>query len=163
MTSATLGAARVSGPTSFVVEGYVGGVRCLIMFDNGASTCFGDEDWMQRHGMQFEQLDDPLLVETANSQKIPVATEALSELCIESVRTPVRLKPMKNMLKGVQVILGMDWLHKYDVDIKCGQMKAKLKVLGKKHVLKALPYTDSESIGPGCAALKALHTEPVNK
>ncbi len=112
MRSVALSAAHANRRT-FHFKGSLAGQPCELIFDTGAEETFADADWLEQHGFKGKEMADPMLVITATNHTVQVTTEVTSELCLGVVRAPIVVKPLKNLLQGVQIIVGMDWMQKH--------------------------------------------------
>jgi hypothetical protein len=88
-----------------------------VLFDSGASHSLITEQFVAKHNMPVSPMKKPLLVSS------PRGDMKASHLCpqvnlkIMGVDFPPNLVVLKSW--GIDVILGMDWLRKYDGVIQC--------------------------------------------
>ncbi|KAL8108743.1 hypothetical protein AgCh_025003 [Apium graveolens] len=89
-----------------------------VFFDLGVSKSFISVNCMNKMQLMLEDLDEPLTIEMANKDKVPVKQFCPScSLEISEYMFPVDLIPFE--LGDFDVILGMDWLSRYRANIDC--------------------------------------------
>lgn len=120
------------------------GRHCKILMDTGAAQSHADLSWIEDNGF-LQKICDPYHVLTANNQQVQINTEVQGTLRIKNFESRVSLKPLPNMLQGVQVILGSDWLHNNRVQINMGTYTCTVTQGDKQYMLK--PITDKPT-GP---------------
>ncbi|KAL8148644.1 hypothetical protein AgCh_005853 [Apium graveolens] len=109
-------------------------VSANVLFDSGATKSFISKDFTRKLRVKAEPLIEPLQVEIANHEVIPVnQIHPACELGIGEQSFSVDLIPFK--LGEFDVILGMDWLSSNDAQIDCKGKKVKLNIPGKKEVI----------------------------
>lgn len=170
---AIIGAAQGSDGFLFTVR--FGGRTAVAMMDTGASESFVDQDWLER-GQQrakacgfrwrMSQLARPMRILTANSGIVPVSRSCAGAVQLQGTKSKVEAKVMRNLMHGVDLILGMDYLRRYDVDLSCGRLCAKLTVNGRRRTVcaKQNPLADvhpDEPAGLAAAMREASGSEPL--
>ncbi|XP_074323940.1 uncharacterized protein LOC141660856 [Apium graveolens] len=92
------------------------------------------ENFMNKLGLELTSLEEDMMVEIANQEVIPV-NRVCPNCTIEIQGKPfvVDLIPFK--LGEFDVILGMDWLTRYDAQINCRLKRVSLKSLDNKKVI----------------------------
>ena len=93
-------------------------INAYVLFDLGATCSFISEDFAAKLCIPQQQLDNPLNVEIANREIIPV--DKVCKNCFVDLRghnLEVDLIPIR--LGEFDVILGMDWLSNHGVVIDC--------------------------------------------
>ncbi|KAL8133741.1 hypothetical protein AgCh_008979 [Apium graveolens] len=89
-----------------------------VLFDSGASKSFISMNCVNKMRLMLEDLDEPLTIEVANKDKVPVKQFCPScFLEISGYMFHVDLIPFE--LGDFDVILGMDWLSRYRANIDC--------------------------------------------
>ncbi|KAL8146752.1 hypothetical protein AgCh_004479 [Apium graveolens] len=102
-----------------------------VLFDSGATKSFISRNFACKLRLKAEPLIEPLQVEIANHEVIPVnQIHPACELGIGEQSFSVDLIPFK--LGEFDVILGMDWLSSNDAQIDCKGKKVKLNIPEKK-------------------------------
>jgi hypothetical protein len=90
----------------------INSVPATVLFDSGATHSFITDQFVAKHNMPVSPMKKPLLVSS------PGGDMKASHLCpqvnlkIMGVDFPSNLVVLKSW--GIDVILGMDWLRKYD-------------------------------------------------
>jgi hypothetical protein len=99
-------------------------VPATVLFDSGATHSFITDQFVAEHNMPVSPMKKPLLVSS------PGGDIKASHLCpqvnrkIMGVDLPSNLVVLKSW--GIDVILGMDWLRKYDGIIQCREKSVHL-------------------------------------
>ncbi|KAL8134563.1 hypothetical protein AgCh_009545 [Apium graveolens] len=106
-------------------------VSANVLFDSGATKSFISRDFAHKLRLKADPLLEPLQVEIANHEVIPVnQIHPACELTIGEQSFSVDLIPFK--LGEFDIILGIDWLSSNDAQIDCKGKKVKLNIPGKK-------------------------------
>ena len=124
-----LGAAQHVSGLTFLFKGTLAGKPCTILFDTGASFCFLDQRWLQRHytelvrkeQAQTKALTDPVNLATANGGLVQAHYEFAGLAVIQQARINITAKVLSKTLNGIDFIIGMDCLKAIQADLKCGQ------------------------------------------
>ena len=112
----------------------INSVSANVLFDSGATKSFISRDFALKLRLKVKPLLEPLQVEIANHEIIPVnQIHPACELGIGEQSFSVDLIPFK--LQEFDVILGMDWLSSNDAQIDYKGKKVKLNISGKKEVI----------------------------
>ncbi len=131
--------------------------------DTGAAFSFADADWLAQHGFAM-QPGQPITVVTATSQRVAVRSEFRGTLRLARVHTPVRLRPLPNLMPGIQVVLGNDWLRAHAAGIDMGARVCIIWRAGVSHVVRparaSRPITPSVTHDGGLLGLAALRAAP---
>ena len=88
-----------------------------VLFDSGASHSFISISFAHSHQIPFENMDSPLVVKTPGSCWQTKWVTPDVEISIGSIPFPFPLIAL--MSDGLDVILGMDWLVKYQANLDC--------------------------------------------
>lgn len=164
-----LGAANPDTPTGFMFKALFGGRPCTILMDSGADRCYVDAEWLRRAHLsktvkcklQRFPLSTPMVVLTASSAEVPVSQACAGVLHLESMHIPVpRAHVMENLLHGVDLILGMDWLTQQDVDLKCGSNVVQITHNNRRRILYPV-VRDKHVAQPGVAAVRQAGELPM--
>ncbi|KAD3336800.1 hypothetical protein E3N88_32319 [Mikania micrantha] len=96
----------------------INNIPASVLFDSGASVSFVSSTLCDGLSGKVKKIDRVFDVETANG-KMTRVTEAIDDCYVEigGHRFPVRLFLIT--LGGFDVVLGMDWLAKYEANIVC--------------------------------------------
>ncbi|KAL8091944.1 hypothetical protein AgCh_034279 [Apium graveolens] len=109
-------------------------ISANVLFNYGATKSFISKDFAHKLRLKVEPLIEPLQVEIANHEIIPVnQIHPACELGIAEQSFSFDLIPFK--LGEFDVILGIDWLSSNDAQIECKGKKVKLNIPGKKEVI----------------------------
>ncbi|KAL8115138.1 hypothetical protein AgCh_021822 [Apium graveolens] len=104
-----------------------------ILFDLGASKSFISVNYVNKLQLMLEDLEEPLTIEVANKDKVPV-----SQFCprcsleISGYMFPVDLIPFE--LGDFDIILGMDWLSLYKANIDCKKKRVVMYTPDNKRI-----------------------------
>ena len=95
----------------------INGYPATVLFDSGASHSFISIAFAHNHQIPFVNMDTPLVVKTPGSswQTNWIAPEV--QVPIGSIPFPFSLIALKS--DGLDIILGMDWLVKYQANLNC--------------------------------------------
>jgi hypothetical protein len=124
----------------------INSVPPTILFDSGATHSFITDQFIAKHNMPLSPMKKPLLVSS------PGGDMKTSHLCpqvnlkIMGVDFPSNLLVLKSW--GIDVILGMDWLRKYDGVIQCREKSVHLTSLQGDRIefIAALSPTGKEIV-----------------
>jgi transposase InsO family protein len=113
-------AAQATGLT-LVYSARLYGVPCRVLLDTGAEVSFVNSRWLRKHAAPV-YFGAPMLVTTANNESMKLSVKSALSLRIGNHQSQVVLTALPDMLPGVSVILGMDWLkqHVSTIDIRTG-------------------------------------------
>ena len=112
----------------------INSIHAKVLIDSGATKSFISNDFAVKLQCGIEFLKEALSIEIANHDRVVV-----NQICpryevdILGHCFYADLIPFK--LWEFDVILGMDWLSKYNTNIDCKNKKVKLRTLDKKEVI----------------------------
>jgi hypothetical protein len=121
----------------FVFKGKLAGNACWVLLDSGATRSFVGDAWLRATGMACATMKERLAVDTATSGRVVISTEARTRLKLAGVRTRVKLKVLPDMLPGVSVILGLDWLRAHAAELDFKREECRFELNGKPYTLRA--------------------------
>ncbi|XP_074327967.1 uncharacterized protein LOC141665882 [Apium graveolens] len=101
-------------------------VDACVLIDSGATKSFISENFVNKLGLEPIPLDEILAVEIANQEVIPVG-QVCQGCKIEIQGQPFYVDLIPFRLREFDVILGMDWLARYDAQINCRSKRVNLK------------------------------------
>src|ERR1044072_2501365 len=145
--------------TSDVILGTlpVNHVPASVLFDPGASHSFMLESYALRHGVPFEEMFSPMIIQTPGSKWQTSRVSHGNEIAIEGLVFLASLVALKS--SDIDVILGMDWLSRQNAYLDCKAKSVKLthpsgQIIDytspssriKMHTLNVLPLPDLEDI-----------------
>jgi hypothetical protein len=113
-----------------------------VLFDIGATHSFVSTSWVEAHNIPVEPMIPPLRVNSVEGkvQSDKMCTNLRIE--IRGIDFPANLVVMGT--QGLDVILGMNWLHKNQATISCGKRTVKLVSPSGKEVVTELFMPDLE-------------------
>ena len=134
-----------------------------VLIDSGATKSFISVNFMRKLGMVSIPLEESMNIEIANQEVITVDQVCPNcEVMIQKQLFTVDLIPFK--LGEFEVILGMDWLTRYDAQINCRRKRVSLRgdngkrviLRGQKHHKKFLTMIQAKKLlRQGCQAYLA--------
>ena len=137
--------------------------------DSGADLSYVDSEWLRRAHLRDSirsklprfPLKSPMSVLTAANVEVPVSQACAGTLHLDGMHIEVpKAHVMEGLLKGVDLILGMDWLTKQDADLKCGKGVVQLTHNNRRRTLQ--PKTHDKHVSqPGVAAVKQAGIQPM--
>jgi hypothetical protein len=117
----------------------------VVLFDSGASHFFVFAAYVGKHNLPLSLLKCQMIVSSPGGD-MPARQLCLNvNLKIKGVDFVANLTPMES--KGIDVILGMDWLSKHMVLIDCTKKSVKLTTLeGKEMEFVAEPVVTAKGV-----------------
>jgi hypothetical protein len=91
-----------------------------ILFDSGASHSFISSSFVVKHSLPIATMKHTMLVSS------PGGEMRTKHICPAVSITIMGVDFPSNIPKGIDIILGMDWLSKYDGVIQCARKAVKL-------------------------------------
>jgi hypothetical protein len=115
----------------FPIESY----PTKVLFDTGATHSFVSASWVESHNIPIEPMIPPLRVNSVGG-KVQSDRICLNlRIEIRGIDFPGSLVVMRT--QGLDVILGMNWLHRNQATVSCDKRTVKLvSVYGKEVVTK---------------------------
>jgi hypothetical protein len=95
-----------------------------ILFDSGASHSFISPSFVAKHGLPIATMKHTMLVSSPGGEMRTKHICPAVSISIRGVDFPSYLILLGS--KGIDIILGMDWLSKYDGVIQCARKAVKL-------------------------------------
>jgi hypothetical protein len=116
-----------------------------ILFDSGASHSFISSSFVAKHGLPIATMKHTLLVSSPGGEMRTKHICLAVSITIRGVDFPSNLILLDS--KGIDIILGMDWLSKYDRVIQCARKAVKLtKKDGTSVEFVAMVQSDQDSV-----------------
>jgi hypothetical protein len=109
-----------------------------VLFDTGATHSFITTSWVEAHNLPITTMSTPIQIDSAGG-RIRADSICLN-VCVEirGIAFPANLIVMGT--QGIDVILGMNWLDKYQAVISCDKRTIKLMPpLGEEVVTELVP------------------------
>jgi hypothetical protein len=95
-----------------------------ILFDSGASHSFISSSFVPKHRLPIATMKHTMLVSSPGGEMRTKHICSAVSITITGVDFPSNLILLDS--KGIDIILGMDWLRKYDGIIQCARKSVKL-------------------------------------
>jgi hypothetical protein len=109
-----------------------------VLFDTGATHSFITASWVEAHNLPITTMSTPIQIDSAGGR---IRTDSIClnvSVEIRGIVFPANLIVMGT--QGIDVILGMNWLDKYQVIISCDKRTIKLmSPLGEEVVTELVP------------------------
>jgi hypothetical protein len=118
----------------FLVDSHI----AEVLFDTGATHSFITTSWVEAHNLPITTMSTPIQIDSADG-RIRADSICLN-VCVEirGILFPANLIVMGT--QGIDVILGMNWLDKYQAVISCDKRTIKLvSPLGEEVVTELVP------------------------
>jgi hypothetical protein len=116
-----------------------------ILFDSRASHSFISSSFVAKHSLPIATMKDTMLVSSPGGEMRTKHICLAASITIRGVDFPLNLILLDS--KGIDIILGMDWLSKYDGVIQCPRKAVKLtKKYETSVVFVAMAQSDQDSI-----------------
>jgi predicted aspartyl protease len=118
----------------FLVDSHI----AEVLFDTGATHSFVTASWVEAHNLPITTMSTPLQIDSAGG-RIRADSICLNiSVKIRGIAFPANLIVMGT--QGIDVILGMNWLDKYQTVISCDKRTIKLvSPLGEEVVTELVP------------------------
>jgi hypothetical protein len=113
-----------------------------VLFDTGATHSFISASWVDSHNIPIEPMIPPLRV---NLVRVKVQSDRIClnlRIEIRGIDFPASLVVMGT--QGLDVILGMNWLHRNQATASCDKRTAKLVSPSRKEVVTKLYLPELE-------------------
>jgi hypothetical protein len=113
-----------------------------VLFDTGAMHSFVSTSWVESHNIPIEQMIPPLRVNSVGGK---VQSDRISlnlRIEIRGIDFPASLVVMGS--QGLDVILGMNWLHRNQATVSCDKRTIKLVSPSEKEVVTKLYLPELE-------------------
>jgi hypothetical protein len=98
--------------------------RATVLFDSGASHSFISSGFIAKHNLPIATMKHTMLVSSPGGEMRTRHIYPVVSITIRGVDFPSNLILLDS--KGIDVILGMDWLSKYDGVIQCAKKAVRL-------------------------------------
>jgi hypothetical protein len=124
----------------FLVESYL----AKVLFDIGATHSFVSTSWVESHNIPIEPMIPPLRVNSVGEKVQSDRIYLNLRIEIRGIDFPASLVVMGT--QGLDVILGMNWLHKNQDTINCDKRTVKLVSPSGKEVVTKLYLPELEGV-----------------
>jgi hypothetical protein len=95
-----------------------------ILFDSGASHSFISSSFISKHSLPIATMKHSMLISSPGGEMRTKHICLVVSITVRGVDFPSNLILLDS--KGIDIILGMDWLSKYDRVIQCARKAVKL-------------------------------------
>jgi hypothetical protein len=109
-----------------------------VLFDTGATHSFVTASWVESHNIPVAPMYPPMRVSSVGGRTQTDRFCPSAKVQIRGIEFPVDLVVMGNQDSTIDVILGMNWLTKYQVSLSCDKRIVKLVSLSGEEVLVEL-------------------------
>jgi hypothetical protein len=124
-----------------------------VLFDTGATHSFVTASWVESHNRPVAPLYPPMRVSSVGGRTQTDRFCPSAIVQIRGIEFPADLTVMGNQDTTIDVILGMNWLTKYQASLSCDKRMVKLvSLLGEEVVVEPRELFQLKCLGP---ALKA--------
>jgi hypothetical protein len=130
-----------------------------VLFHTGATHSFVTASWVETHNISVAPLFQPMMVSSVGGRT------QIDKLCsnarveIRGIKFPIDLVIMGTRDVDIYVILRMNWLTKYQVDLSCDKRTMRLVSLSREEVLVELILSEPRK---GSYHRIYVHSEEVN-
>jgi hypothetical protein len=109
-----------------------------VLFDTGATHSFVTASWVESHNKPVAPMYPPMKVSSIGGRTQTNRFCPSARVQIRGIEFPVDLIVMGNQDTTIDVILGMNWLTKYQASLSCDKRTVKLVSLSREEVLEEL-------------------------
>jgi predicted aspartyl protease len=95
-----------------------------VLFDTGATHSFIIASWVEAHNLPLTTMSTPIQIDSADGKVRGDSVCLNISMEIRGIEFPANLIVMGT--QGIDVILGMNWLDKYQAIISCDKRTIKL-------------------------------------
>jgi hypothetical protein len=106
-----------------------------VLFDTGATHFFVTASWVELHNIQLAPMYPPMRVSSVGGRTQTDRFCPSARVQIRGIDFPADLIVMGNQDTTIDVILGMNWLTKYQASLSCDKRTVKLVFLSGEEVL----------------------------
>jgi hypothetical protein len=109
-----------------------------VLFDTGATHSFATASWVETHSIPVAFMFPPMKVSSVGGRT------QIDKLCpnarvkIRGIAFPADLVVMGTLVVNIDVILGMNWLTKYQASLRCDKRTVRLVSLSGEVVLELI-------------------------
>jgi hypothetical protein len=109
-----------------------------VLFDTGATHSFLTASWVESHNIPVAPMYPPMRVSSIGGRTQMDKFCPSARFQIRGIKFPTDLIVMDNQDATIDVILGMNWLTKYQANLSCDKRTTKLVSLSGEEVLVEL-------------------------
>jgi hypothetical protein len=109
-----------------------------VLFDTGATHSFVTASWVESHNILVAPMYPPMRVSSVGGRTQTDRFCPSAKVQIRGIEFPADLIVMGNQDTTIDVILGMNWLTKYQASLSCDKRTLKLVSLSGEEVLVEL-------------------------
>jgi hypothetical protein len=115
-----------------------------VLFDTGATHSFVTASWVETHNILVAPMYRPMRVSSVGGRTQTDRFFPSAKVQIRGIGFLADLIVMGNQDTTIDVILGMNWLTKYQASLSCDKRMVKLVSLSGEEVLVELSCLDQE-------------------
>jgi hypothetical protein len=130
-----------------------------VLFDTGATHSFVTASWVELHNIPVAPMYPPMRVSSVGGRTQMDRFCPSAKVQIRGIEFPNDLIVMGNQDTTIDVILGMNWLTKYQASLSCGKRTVKLVSLSGEEVLVQLILSGPRK---GSCHQVTAHIEEIN-
>ncbi|XP_073363137.1 uncharacterized protein [Aegilops tauschii subsp. strangulata] len=119
-------------PDAEIGKCLINSIHALVLFDSGASHSFRSRVFVDKHKLSTIVLKSPILVSSPGAEMAASLGCFQMPLSIGKHVVPIDLIILKS--QGLDIILGMDWMIKYEGLIDCASRSITLSAPGGKRI-----------------------------
>jgi hypothetical protein len=97
-----------------------------VLFDTGAMHSFVTASWLESHNIPVAPMNPPMRVSSVGGRTQTDRFCPSAKVQIRGIEFPADLIFMSNQDTTIDVILGMNWLTKYQASLSCDKRTVKL-------------------------------------
>jgi hypothetical protein len=129
-----------------------------VLFDTGATHSFVTVSWVESHNIPATPMYPPMRVSSVGGRTQTDRFFPSAKVQIRGIEFPAHLIVMGNQDTTIDVILGMNWLTKYQASLSCDKRTVKLVSLSGEEVLVELVLFGlrKESCHQGTACIEEI-------
>jgi hypothetical protein len=109
-----------------------------VLFDTGAMHSFMTASWVESHNISIAPMYSPMRASSIGGRTQTDRFFPSARVQIGGIEFPVDLIVMGNQDATIDVILGLNWLTKYQASLSCDKRMVKLVSLSREEVLVEL-------------------------
>jgi hypothetical protein len=112
-----------------------------VLFDTRATHSFVTTSWVESHNIQVAPMYPPMRVSSVGGRTQTDRFCPSARVQIRGIEFPTDLIVMGNQDTTIDVILGMNWLTKYQASLSCDKRTVKLVSLSGEEVLVEMVFS----------------------
>lgn len=135
---------------NMLVDLLIANVACIGLPDSGSTHCIGNKSFVERAGLTIQEAPIPLQVTIAGNTEVTLKHIVAAPIQMGKMRSTIVMYVMPNLLDGVDVIIGMNWMRAHETVLDTHQNLLKVTVNNKQYTVYGKDDT------PGVISLAAI-------